>query len=315
VTFIVRCVGEPLKRNVKRHENLMANERQQSAAWQQFLIGKREILAEYDRAFSHAQTQPVHTHHGNVAEAAFRNWLITFLPKRFGVTSGYIRSQHSDFIPQSGHFDVIIYDQLEAPTLWIEDNRDKSEGGRARIIPAEHVRAIIEVKVAFNRKSITSAIQKIVSLMPLMAGVDTDDEHYKGYIPMQTILAIVCFELRRDDGADLSPLELIRDLSISRLFYGALILRGEGRNSDDTALIQQTVGDRQHDAQFGDTGLLGGIALAATTEVEGQHQGAVITWIDINFSKFAFDLLALVNGSYRYGLISSYYGFDFSALN
>ena len=67
--------------------------------------------------------------------------------------------------------------------------------------------------------------------------------------------------------------------------------------------------------QFADTALLGPTALAATTEVEGQHRGAVITWMDINFSMFAFDLLALVNGSYRHGLISSYYGFDFSGLS
>jgi len=293
----------------------MTNEMKQSGAWQQFLIGKREILAEYDRAFSHAQTQPVQTHHGNVAEAAFRDWLVTFLPKRFGVTSGYIRSQHSAFIPQSGHFDVIIYDQLEAPTLWIEDNRDKSEGGRARIIPAEHVRAVIEVKAAFNRKSIISATQKIVTLMPLMAGVDADDEQYKGYIPPSAILAIVCFELRGNDGADHLPLEVIRDISISRTFYGALILRGEGRNPDDTALIQQTAGDRPHEAISMEAGLLHGVAQPPTTEVEGQHRSAIITWTDINFSKFAFDLLSLVKGSYRHGLISSYYGFDFSVLN
>jgi hypothetical protein len=293
----------------------MTNEQKHSVAWKQFLIGKREILAEYDRAFLHAQTQPVHTHHGNVAEAAFRNWLTTFLPKRFGVTSGYIRSQHSFFIPQSGHFDVIIYDQLEAPTLWIEENRDKSEGGRARIIPAENVKAVIEVKAAFNRQSIANAIQKISTLLPLMAGVDADDEQYKGYLPLAAILAIVFFELRRDNGADKSPLELIRDFSISRPFYGALILRGEGRSQDDTALIQQTVGEQPQEAIFVDAGLLHGIATAATTEVEGRHQSALMTWTDINFSKFAFDLLELMNGSYKHGLISSYHGMDLSLLN
>src|SRR5579871_5682552 len=117
----------------------VASEKQCSWAWQQFLLGQRAMLAEYDRARVHAQTQVVQTHHGNVAEAAIRDWLGSFLPKRFGVTAGYIRSQHVARVHQSAHFDVIVYDQLESPTLWIEENKDKSEGGRARIIPAEYV--------------------------------------------------------------------------------------------------------------------------------------------------------------------------------
>jgi len=109
------------------------------------------MLDEYDRAAIHASEQPVSTHHGVVGEAAVRDWLQNFLPKRYGVVSGYIKSQGFETAYQSTHFDVIIYDQLEAPILWIEVNRDKSESGRARIIPAEHVRAIIEVKASFQQ--------------------------------------------------------------------------------------------------------------------------------------------------------------------
>jgi hypothetical protein len=65
----------------------MANEEAYSATWKQFLDGKQVMLSAYDRARNHARTQTVQTHHGNVAEAAFRDWLVTFLPKRFGVTS------------------------------------------------------------------------------------------------------------------------------------------------------------------------------------------------------------------------------------
>src|SRR5688572_27344416 len=117
----------------------MADVDRPSSAWKQFLVGRRSILDEYDRALAHARTQPVQTHHGVVAEAAVRNWLATFLPKRFGVTPGYIRSQGMPEGHQSSHFDVIIYDALEAPTLWIEENSDKAEGGKSRIIPAEYV--------------------------------------------------------------------------------------------------------------------------------------------------------------------------------
>ena len=130
------------------------------------------MLDEYDQALIHAKEQVVSTHHGVVGEASLRNWLGTFLPKRYGVVSGYIRSQNMPIPHQSRHFDVIIYDQLESPTLWIEDNRDKSETGRARIIPTEFVRAVLEVKAAFNRRTVVDAFAKLAELKPLMAGVD-----------------------------------------------------------------------------------------------------------------------------------------------
>jgi hypothetical protein len=51
-----------------------------SAAWQEFLVPKRTMLAEYDQARVHSKEQAVQTHHGNVAEAAIRDWLDEFLP-------------------------------------------------------------------------------------------------------------------------------------------------------------------------------------------------------------------------------------------
>ena len=62
---------------------------------------------------------------------------------------------------------MIIYDQLEAPTLWIESNKDKSEAARARIVPAEHVQALIEVKAAFNTQTVRQAADKLDELAPL----------------------------------------------------------------------------------------------------------------------------------------------------
>ncbi len=291
----------------------MSTEQQFSAAWQRFLLGKQAMLAEYDRARSHALTQAVAAHHGHVAEAAVRDWLATFLPKRFGVTSGYIRSQGFTDIHQSAHFDAIIYDQLEAPTLWIEENRDKSDGGRARIIPAESVGAVLEVKATFNRRSVADAAQKIAELAPLMAGIDATDERYPKYLPASALMAIVCFELHGDDGHDQAPLAIIRDISINRPFYGAVILRGEGRDPSDTAVIQQTVGDQPYEALFVDAGLLHGTAIAKTTEVDGHHRGALMMWADINFSRFAFDLLATLKGTYKPGYASSLHGLDFTA--
>jgi thioredoxin-like negative regulator of GroEL len=88
-----------------------------SVAWQQFLMARRELLAQYEQAMVHAKGQAVATHQGVVGEAAVRDWLDRFLPKRYGMTSGFIKSQDPQ-MKVTSHFDVIIYDQLEAPILW-----------------------------------------------------------------------------------------------------------------------------------------------------------------------------------------------------
>jgi len=269
------------------------------------------MLSEYDRAKAHATTQPVAVHHGNVGEAAVRDWLATFLPKRFGVTSGYIRSQGATPY-QSSHYDVIIYDQLEAPTLWIEENRDKAEGGKTRIIPAEYVGAILEVKAAFNRRSVTEAIGKLQQLAPLVAGVDAPGERYPKFLPINAVLGFVFFELRKEDAKEIEALEAFRKLSFGRDFYGAVILRGEGLGADDVAKIEQMVSDQPMVPMFLDGGLLSHIALTGTAEVEGRHWGAMAQWSDMNFSMFAFDVLALLNKTYKQGFVSSFHGQDFS---
>src|ERR1043166_5488319 len=97
-----------------------------SGAWDQFLIGRRQMLADYARAREHSSGLPVQVAHGHVAEATFRAWLESFLPKRFGVTPGYIRGQQLNTPYHHAHFDVIIYDQLNAPVLGFKSNTAKA---------------------------------------------------------------------------------------------------------------------------------------------------------------------------------------------
>lgn len=182
-----------------------------SVAWDQFMIAKRSMLAEYDLALTHARAQVVSVHHGVVAEAAVRSWLSSFLPKRFGVAPGYLKSQSPE-VPLTSHFDVIVYDQIEAPTLWIETNKDKSEDGRARIIPGEFVRAIIEVKSAFNSETVRAASRKLSELKPLMAGSSMLADPYPLYLPLDATLAMLFFEIRSEDSSDCGTLTLLRDL-------------------------------------------------------------------------------------------------------
>ncbi|MGC2330796.1 MAG: DUF6602 domain-containing protein [Candidatus Acidiferrales bacterium] len=286
------------------------NNQRYSAAWSQFLVARRGMLAEYDRALAHSKELTVSTHHGVVGEAAVRDWLGTFLPKRYGVVSGYIKAQGLPRGHQSQHFDVIIYDQLDSPTLWIEENKDKSESGRARIIPAEFVRAVLEVKSSFCKRTVREACEKLNELEPLIAGTDAESEKYPKYLPASAILAMVFFELRCADEFDLDALTLIRDFLPRRLFYGAVILRGEGLHPDDTGLIQQYGSDEPLPASPGcaTNSLLYGLTMTATAPLGQRYIGAMLRWGDVEFSGFAFDLLALLNGTYRPGYGSSFHG-------
>ncbi|WP_443936837.1 DUF6602 domain-containing protein [Pedobacter sp. MW01-1-1] len=106
--------------------------------WKQFLMARDEMLAAYDRAREMSRKRAVQTEHGNVAEAEFRRWLTNFLPKRYGVTSGYIVSQGIPNCEHMVHYDVIIYDQLESPILWVEGNPDSSESGSSGKVGGEY---------------------------------------------------------------------------------------------------------------------------------------------------------------------------------
>lgn len=133
--------------------------------WKEFLESREEMLDSYDRAKGRNQSRPVRTEHGVTAEGVFRKWLGNLLPDQFGVTPGYvIPSLVSTSAYRLLHYDVIIYDRLSAPVLWVDGGDDTSEQGKSRAIPAEHVRAIYEIKASFNKKAAKDAIQKLQEL-------------------------------------------------------------------------------------------------------------------------------------------------------
>jgi len=61
--------------------------------WRSFLGAKKAMLDAYDQARVNAKGHEIEVSHRPVAEALFRKWLSDFLPKRYGVTSGFIVSQ------------------------------------------------------------------------------------------------------------------------------------------------------------------------------------------------------------------------------
>ena len=133
--------------------------------WREFASNRDDILAKYDVAKARAASRPVKTEHGTTGEAAFREWLAKFLPSKYGVTSGFIIPeiiQTPDF--KLYHYDVVIFDALNAPVLWTDENPDQAEQGKKRAIPAKYVHAVIEVKATFSNTSATVALEKLREL-------------------------------------------------------------------------------------------------------------------------------------------------------
>lgn len=170
-----------------------------SQGWKQILTARKKMLDAYDRAREQARSHEVETFHGKVAEAACREWLGGFLPKRYGVTSGYVVSPGLGHLDKTPHFDVIIYDQVESPTLWIEENPDHSNQGRSLAIPVEHVLAILEVKSSFSAQTVRQAIEHLRDLSPLLQAVDEPTEHFKLYLPLTFCCGSIFFEVRKND--------------------------------------------------------------------------------------------------------------------
>lgn len=204
----------------------MAKDRFGLFGWREFASNRNEILAAYDLAKQREQSKPVKTEHGNVGEAALRNWLKNFLPKRYDVTSGFVIPNIIDSGDQKlYHYDVIIYDQLNAPILWDEDNDDRSHQGKRRAIPAHHVLMVLEVKAQFNTTAMRDAIKKLRE-------IDATKDH----LPANYSSGIVFMELPPDLESRGNLLaQLCPDL-LPHGCRGGVILR-TGINADMSASI------------------------------------------------------------------------------
>ena len=264
------------------------------------------MLAAYDKARVLSGKRAVQTGHGIVAEAEFRKWLINFLPKRYGVTSGYIISQglpNSDFI---FHYDVIIYDQLESPVLWVDENPDSSSSGRSLAIPVEYVQGVIEVKSAFKKRNVKKAVEQLAHLKPLMAFTEPSNQPSKLYLPKNFFCATVFFELRKEDEMDFAALDALSDASILRGFYGGYILRIDTLDKYYSGKISLIMQDE--DLKSSNKSLLFWATSKSKKVSEGVYLKTQLNHSESYFSEFAFDIIALLKGTYHPNILSSFYG-------
>jgi hypothetical protein len=283
--------------------------------WEQFLTARRELLDAFDRAKEKTKSHKVRTQHGRTAEAAVRNWLSNFLPMKYGVTSGYIISQGMPEGVKTPHFDVIIYNKLESPVLWSDTNSDLSSDGSSRAIPAEHVQAVIEVKSSFDATSAAKAIKQLFELRPLLKEIDPVDERYKMYLPPNFFNAVIYFEDRGRQRYNKTALSKAIPRRPLRGFFGGIILRANDVQTDEALRMIFLVSKRMLVPSKGRLNpTTNKIPLSVITEVpmanhhtfsNGYHIGGMLIGGKSAFAMFAFDLLALLDGTYESGRISS----------
>lgn len=275
--------------------------------WRQLLTGKKQMLGDLDRARDQSASHEIETFHGRVAEAAFRKWLEGFLPKRYGVTSGYVISQGLGTDDKLPHFDVVIFDRLLSPVLWIEDNPDSSEQGVSRAIPAEHVLAVLEVKTSLSKRAASQAVEHLFDLSRLMQGMDVPGERYPTYLPAAFSCGCVFFELRSADAFSGAIDALIGGARLRR-FWGGVVLRGDGLAAEDTGRISFVQSEKRITAMSLEKGTPPSFWMSGSQEVDGDHVAANLVWSSSGFAEFAFDLIALMNGTFQVGRLSSFHG-------
>lgn len=188
--------------------------------WQEFHRNRKNILAEFDKILEQTSNRPVQTAHGPGVEAYIRKWLSEFLPKKYGVTSGYIIPNLYENAGKIYHFDIIIYNCLDAPVLWTEGNEDNSEQGKYRAIPAQHVTAVYEVKSRLSKKTVYDALSKL-----------DQTKEFKDQLSPNYSCGVVFIDLKESENRSDS---IIKELHKGRSVYGfrgGMVLRYEG---DDT---------------------------------------------------------------------------------
>ena len=144
-----------------------------------------------------------------------------------------------------------------------------------------------------------------------MGGPDDPSEKYKLHLPGSFCCGMVFFDLKRDSQFDVAALETIIRCVGHRGFFGGLVLRGEGHVGHSSARISITRSESPIESSIGPDkeSLLKGCPMSATIPgIDGLHYGSMLMWHESAFSQFGFDLIAMMQGTYRSGYLSSFYG-------
>lgn len=146
---------------------------------------REKLLQEYDAAVLQAADDPVQTEHGVSCEAHFRTFLQQFLPRKYGATKGYIITPDLNYAGSLEEWDIIIYDAMESPVLFVRQNRDEHEQSGKRGIPVEYVRGIVEVKATLNKPMVTKVTNKLLKLRQFKKKEGTERKYDDANLPLR----------------------------------------------------------------------------------------------------------------------------------
>lgn len=265
------------------------------------------MLDEFDRARTHSHAQEIEVYHGHVAQAEVRKWLTDFLPKKFGVTSGYVISTAMSVEDEAPHYDIIIYDPWNSPVLWVEEHSGTTEHSKSLAIPVEHVFCVLEVKSRYSVRDCRKAMEHLGDLRPLLEREEASDLRYKTALPRNFSCGVIFFDQREEAVTSEKALETFIDGSHLRGFFGGLVLRSEAFGPEVSARIRLTDCDSAIEkAVFPRPAN----PLQMTKTVEGpppfKHRGAAMCWTESSFTIFGFDLIARLQGTFDHQSSSNY---------
>lgn len=271
-----------------------------------FNAQRNELLAEYEIEKCKAADDPVKVGHGVVGESVLRKWLGQFLPKKFGVTKGYIITHNLEYEGTLEEWDLIIYDRLEAPVLYVRGSPDMTSTGARMAIPVEHVRGVIEVKATF-RPDMARKMQRKLEKLRHFVGID-ETEEYPKFLRPPFVCSGIFFETDVRDYAEFrSALNELTPLALAGPMPSGFLILSSQTFPDHCAYLRYYRADAPMnrgpefevsddfaypDDKFGVLGCLGG-------------------WGRNHFSSYVFDLLSDLSGNRKAGKISSFYGIDF----
>lgn len=191
---------------------------------------RTKLLKEYDDAVSQGSDDHVKTEHGVSCEAHFRAFLREFLPKKYGVTKGYIITPDLDYAGPLEEWDIIIYDAMEAPVLFVRRNHDENERAGKRGIPVEYVRGVVEVKATFSKAMGVKATEKLLKLRQFQKKQDAPNKYGQTHLPIGFRAFSVFFETKvksSEEYADaLGSMAPFWQNDPLIAFAGALFIRG-----------------------------------------------------------------------------------------
>lgn len=286
--------------------------------FEEFLGNKLRLIKLFELAKIQTKHRAIKTSYGESAEAEIREWFSDFLPKKYGVTSGFIISP-KNITNTNPHYDLIIYDKINSPVLWEEKNPDKSKFGNSKAIPVEFVHGIFEIKSRLSTTTSKQAIQhlSLINNFLLPEGVDRPMKD-SPYLPENFCCGCIFYELNEDDAY--SPAILNNLLPIDKSFFFAnyinsIILKGEGINERLTGRVYNFIYEEDYTTENTTIGRNKSSLLDISKDFLKSKNFKIgkdevfggLGWNENAFAKYMWDILALVSGKYIEGVQSSSY--------